>query len=170
MRNSKVPGLLALVFAAVFAGRVDAQIQTQPTAVDDSAEVDTELEEIVIRGQRGAPWGELRTEIERAERVVFARFNEINSTDDFDIICRGYQGSTYNETCTSRSARDFQNRLGTADALGNQGLVWLLIRQAQARERERNDEMRRLTATDEQLGEAVLKSRAGTIGARPELW
>ena len=157
MRSTHALGASALMFSAVVALRLDAQVQKQPTAVDNSAEVDTELEEIIIRGQQRPPWGELRAEIERAQEVVFARFNDINSTDDFDVICRGYRGSSYKDkTCLSRSARAFQNRLGTADALGNDGLVWLLILQAQARQRQLNDEMRQLTATDAQLRDAVL--------------
>jgi hypothetical protein len=42
-------------------GGLDAQVETKPTSVDDSANFDTELEEIVVRGQRGGPWGDLRT-------------------------------------------------------------------------------------------------------------
>jgi hypothetical protein len=147
---------VALAFAlSVTGGGLDAQVETKPTSVDDSANIGTELEEIIIRGQQGPRWGDLRTEIERAQEALFARFNEINSTDDFDIVCRGYRGSSYGKACLSNSARDFQNRIGPADFRGDFGLVQLLIHQAALRERELNDELRRLTTSDEQLQQVV---------------
>ena len=41
-------------------------------------------EEVIVRGRTPE---ELRLEIERTEDAVYARFNELNSSDDFDILC-----------------------------------------------------------------------------------
>ena len=82
MRGPRISEVLALTLCVALAGGSAAQVQTKPTSVDDSANVETELEEIVIRGERGSPWGELRVEIERAQEAIYARFNEINSTDE----------------------------------------------------------------------------------------
>jgi hypothetical protein len=148
---------LALALSVAMEGGLDAQVQTQPTSVDNSANVETELEEIVIRGQRGTPWGDLREEIKRAEEALFARFNDINSTDDFDIRCTTDTSTPYRRIrrCMSNSARAFRNRIGTAQARGDASVVELLAQQAVRRERELNDEMRRLTLTDEQLNQAA---------------
>ena len=168
--RSAVGWALAVSVGATAA--LDAQVQTAPSSVEDEAAVNTvteEVEEIIIRGQRRPPWGELRLEIRRAQEAIYERFNEINSTDDFDIICRGYRGSSYNETCLSNSWRDFQNRIGSAQAFGGSpwartggqalpapnSMVALLAHQGVERERELNAELRGLATTDEQLKQAV---------------
>jgi hypothetical protein len=157
MRAPRTSIVLALTLAVASVDALDAQVETEPTAVDNSANVETELEEIVVRARRGTPWGELRQEIERAQENLFARFNDINSTDDFDIRCETDTSTLFRRyrRCLSNSARDFQNRIGPADVRGDYGLVLLYIQQAQIREREINDEMRRLALTDEQLKQAV---------------
>jgi hypothetical protein len=43
------------------------------------------IEEIQVTGQSAS---RLRTEIQRIEKGMFAMFNELNSTDDFDVNCR----------------------------------------------------------------------------------
>jgi hypothetical protein len=56
--------------------RAAAEVEASPPATDDT---------IVVQGQS---LGLLRSEILRAEELVFARFNDINSDDEFDIDCR----------------------------------------------------------------------------------
>ena len=44
------------------------------------------LDEITVRGER--TFFSIRSQIERAEDNMYSLFNELNSDDDFDIICR----------------------------------------------------------------------------------
>lgn len=70
------------VCCAVCAGIALAQVpETGAEPVRDPQAVD----EVIVEG-RGL--GALRAEVIRAEEVVFARFNDINSDDEFDIDCR----------------------------------------------------------------------------------
>lgn len=140
------------------AGGIAAQVQTQPTAVDDSAEIETELEEIVIRGQQRPPWGELRLEIERAQEALYARFNAINSTDDFDIDC-WHETSSHrrNRRCMSNSARDLESKMWLEALRDNIGGAQLFALQAALRERELNEELRQLATSDEQLKQTVAR-------------
>jgi hypothetical protein len=155
MRVPRIFAVSALASVAI-AGGIAAQVQIQPTSVDDTANVETGLEEIVIRGQRRPPWGEMRLEIERAQEALYTRFNEINSTDDFDIDCwREKFYGRMQRFCMSNSARDFQNRIGSATVRGDTVQALLLAQKAALRERELNDELLRLATTDGQLKQAV---------------
>jgi hypothetical protein len=71
------------VCCAVGAGSVAlAQVpETGAEPVRDPQAVD----EVIVEGRS---LGALRSEIIRAEEAVFARFNDINSDDEFDIDCR----------------------------------------------------------------------------------
>jgi hypothetical protein len=60
---------------------------------------------------------ELRIDIERAAEAVFARFNEINSTDDFDIHCRLEKVyGLLRRSCMSNSWREPSPAIWTAAA------------------------------------------------------
>jgi hypothetical protein len=65
--------------------------RAQEAAVSHSEAADTPsdaerrpLEEIIVRGR---PLAEFRAEAERALINIFSTFNDLNSTDDFDIHC-----------------------------------------------------------------------------------
>jgi hypothetical protein len=112
----------ALVLSVGAVATLEAQVQTRPSSVDDEAAVKTVtegVEEIIVRGRR---IGELRAEIERAEEAVFARFNEINSTDDFDVHCRSekFYGFLY-RFCMSNSWRRIGGKMGSERAASMQG-------------------------------------------------
>jgi hypothetical protein len=64
---------LAALSAAGFAQ--DAPPSAAPVAGD---------EEVIVQGRTPQ---EIRLEIERVENAVYERFNSLNSTDDFDILC-----------------------------------------------------------------------------------
>ncbi len=68
-----------------------AEAEVQATAIDSAdladimgPEATGMTEEVIVRGQTPAA---LRIQIELAEEAVYDRFNEINSTDEFDIHC-----------------------------------------------------------------------------------
>ena len=160
MRVPRASGLSGLALSVALASGLDAQVQVLPSAVDDTVNVETELEEIVIRGRRSPVWGELRADITRAENAVFARFNEINSTDDFDIRCgREKSGPFAFRVCTSNGWRSYAGKIGSATAAviqggGNPG-KWFVYRAAQLKQQQQLiEEMRRLTSEDEQLKQA----------------
>jgi hypothetical protein len=152
---------LAMCVGAVAA--LDAQIQTAPSSIEDEASVSTvteEIEEIVIRGRR---IGDLRAETRRAEEALFARFNEINSTDDFDIHCR--REKFYNwmqRLCMSNVARRTSANIAGAQVSGNLSGMFLYRHQLRRAQNQLIAEMQRLTAEDEQLRQA----NAGLAEAR----
>ena len=79
-RTARTTVLCALALFVLVVARHDAEAQTAPPSVDESATADTgfgEVEEIIVRSRR---LSELRFEVSRFEDGVFARFNEINST------------------------------------------------------------------------------------------
>ncbi len=61
-----------------------AVVTTQPSQNQDGVALD----EVVVRGQRLAL---LREEIVEAEDRFYARYNELNSNDEFDIVCQRRQ-------------------------------------------------------------------------------
>lgn len=64
-------------------------------------------EEIIVRGQRLA---ELRYEVQETRERAYAVFNEINSTNDFDVLCRDER--KYHSRATKRVCRPrFQSRI-----------------------------------------------------------
>ena len=73
---------LVLFFIAVSSGAVLAQ--GQPADRADPAARQAEPEEVVVRGRRV---GELRLEVELKRERAYEIFNEINSSDDFDVSC-----------------------------------------------------------------------------------
>ena len=85
-------GLVELdVRVAPIEAAAPTEAEVRATAVDsaDLAEImgpeaTGMTEEVIVRGQTPAA---LRIQIELAEEAVYDRFNEINSTDEFDIHC-----------------------------------------------------------------------------------
>lgn len=129
-----------------------AQESQTPSAVDD---------EIIVRG-RG--YGELRARIRLAQEAVFARFNEINSDDDFDIRCtmESRAGTRVRErACLSNSWREQEANMAEAvlgQLAGRSGLPAAVFRAEQLRmQRLLHEEMRRLAFEDAALGEAVME-------------
>ncbi len=117
-----------------------------------------EIEEIIVRGRS---FGELRFEFRRFEEAVFARFNEINSTDDFDIHCRLEKyGHLRGRSCQSNFGRELQGRAYTAAVRemqdrGSFGLGQLYAAEARRLQRLLDAEMRQLATEDEQLQQAI---------------
>jgi hypothetical protein len=117
--------------------------------------------DIVVRGRA---YGELRLQIRLAEQAVFARFNEINSTDDFDIHCRDETvGGTriHKRACFSNSWREQNANIAQAiiaNARRDYGPSPQFFQAQQLlMQRRLGEEARRLALEDEQLGEAVLR-------------
>lgn len=74
---------LALVAGATPAFPVE---EAPPTTVDNVHDVTT-LDEVVVSGRLGS-LAALRQAIVEAEDRFYARFNEVNEHDDFDVQCR----------------------------------------------------------------------------------
>jgi hypothetical protein len=130
------------------------QPQPQPPAsVDD---------EVIVRGQTRA---DLRLQIEIAQDAVFARFNEINSSDDFDIHCRDEKPTGSHiprRVCQANFWRDAQAEAGKETVRGLQGSSFAFDSQqflagALYRRTQLDEEMRRLVAEDEDLKDAVAR-------------
>ncbi len=87
MRMPHITALCALALVAIVA-RHEVHAQAEPTAVDETAESSRPgeaPEEVVVRGRRLT---ELRAQVQKTRENAYAIFNEINSTDDFDVHCR----------------------------------------------------------------------------------
>jgi hypothetical protein len=117
--------------------------------------------DIIVRG-RG--YSELRLRIRLAEEAVFARFNEINSTDDFDIHCRteAVTGTRiHSRSCLSNSWREQDANMAQAlirRMRGEGGPPPDQFRGEQlVMQRRLSEEAQRLALEDEALGEAVLQ-------------
>jgi hypothetical protein len=135
------------------------QVDAAPGAASpDSTPVD---EEIVVRG---FSYGELRAQIRLAQEAVYARFNDINSDDAFDITCKDetrVASHIKQQSCVSNSWRE-QNanmaRATVAQMRGEYDVGPAMYRGIQLLMQKRlADEMRRLAVLDPQLGEAVLQ-------------
>lgn len=69
-------------------------------------------EEVVVRGRQ---IGELRAAVERAREAAYALFNELNSSNDFDILCREetrYFSHAKTRVCRAR----FEDRISSQAA------------------------------------------------------
>lgn len=143
----------ASVVSSLAAGQVDVDdvlSAEEPPAVDD---------EVVVRGRRG---GVLRLEMERAQNAVFARFNEINSDDGFDIVCRREPPIGTRITrriCQSNDWREQDANFANAmlrqlRGEGGPSPEQFTIEQ-RFRQRLLADEMQRLVFEDEQLYQAL---------------
>jgi hypothetical protein len=147
------------------------------TAVQSRAETP---EEIVVRGKRLAAF---RLEVQLARERAYAVFNEINSTDDFDIACKSEMrtGTRVNRmVCAARfegrisrrAAQDYLAALRwicngpgglTQDCVFNPQTAGYGIAAARGAaseapiQRDRlNEEIHRLARTDLRFGQAIL--------------
>lgn len=133
-------------------------------------------EEIIVRGKS---YGEFRLEVERAQDALFARFNDINSDDRFDIHCRAEPrvgSKLYERTCASNSWREQDANFGrdyVRELLGETGANPQQFRIEQLRMQARlEDEMRRLALEDPALRETVarlgeaMRAMAAATGSR----
>lgn len=106
----------------------------------------------------GRAFAELRLQIRLAEEAVFARFNEINSTDDFDIHCREESRAgtrIHVRACLSNSWREQDADMAKAILQGGTPPEFFTAQQLLL-QRRLGEEARRLALEDKELGEAVL--------------
>jgi hypothetical protein len=148
---------VAATIGPALATTADSQESTEARAAETTAMEPPGPPDIIVRGRR---IGELRFEIERAEEAVFARFNEINSTDDFDIHCRSEKvGMLKRRFCMSNSWREQSANMAGEMVRAMNGQRNFARAQAHRAEQLRTnqllaDEMRQLAAEDEQLRQA----------------
>ena len=106
---------LRTIALAVLSAPLFAQ-DAPPSAPQVSGE-----EEVVVRGRSPE---ELRVEIERTENAVYARFNELNSSDEFDIHCSEHAPTGSNipvRTCKPNFMLRAEQRAGGASLNRMQG-------------------------------------------------
>lgn len=165
----RIVALMMLSIGA--AGGGEAFAQTAATAETP--------EEIVVRGKRLA---EFRLEVQFARERAYAIFNEINSSDDFDITCDSEMRTgtrVGREVCVARfegrisshAARDWLASIRWNCKKGNTGQDCMFdpdvagygLAAAQAVESEApmqrdrlNAEIHRLARTDMRFGQAIL--------------
>jgi hypothetical protein len=154
--SMNIPGLKAVAVAALYCANAVGGIAAGQVDVDEILNPEAALpavdDEIIVRGRRGA---DLRLEVERAENAIFARFNDINSDDRFDITCRleAPIGSRIDRrVCESNDWREQAANFGAAWVRQSRGEG---ILEQQRGQRELTDEMRRLVYQDEELYQAV---------------
>ncbi|HEX7080391.1 MAG TPA: hypothetical protein VF329_05210 [Gammaproteobacteria bacterium] len=130
----------------------DAARREPPSTVDD---------EVVVRGRSRA---ELRLQMQLAEEAVYARFNEINSSDEFDIHClrEPVTGSRIlRRVCQPEFWRNAQARAAEETVRAMQGSpstpVAAVLGEAMYKGELLEDEMRRLAREDDQLLKALLR-------------
>jgi hypothetical protein len=146
----KAPCFVVLTALAVPAlGQDDASVPAAPQVAG--------AEEIIVRG-RAAP--RLRIELELVENAFYERFNELNSRDEFDIVCMNEApvGShmpvreclpEFALTAERRAAQETLRRMqGVGSASSNTQIHFMRIEQKGA---ELIEEMKRLAREDEQL-------------------
>jgi hypothetical protein len=136
-----------------------ALAQPQQTANDRSA--DDVDEEIVVRGRSRAA---LRAEIQAAEEALYARWNEINSDDEFDIHCRLelLTGSRIRRrVCQANFWRDALSRAGTETARALKGEAAIapqnFLAEALYKGGLLEEEMQRLAREDETFLKTVVR-------------
>lgn len=130
--------------------------QPQSGPVESSAAFD---EEVIVRGQ---PLNAIRDLIRQAEEAYYNRFNEINSDDQFDIVCR-YRvelGSRFKRrSCLPNFWREADSRIGQETARSMQGFQTLptqaYVTEQHYKTQLLSDEMLRLTREDPELLRAV---------------
>jgi hypothetical protein len=137
-------------------------------------------EEIIVRGKRLAAF---RVEVELARERAYAVFNEINSTDDFDVTCKSEMrtgtrvsrqvcGARFEGRISRRAAQEYLATVKalcagpfglTQDCLFDPGLASRGIAAARGAENEapiRRDqlveEINRLAREDLRFGQAIL--------------
>src|SRR5262245_21170354 len=104
---------VALIVLSMSASGGVALAQTESPAPERGATASREEpEEVVVRGRR---IGELRDQVDVTRQRAYALFNEINSSDDFDVYChKESRGGTNvpQEICRAQ----FENRISAAAA------------------------------------------------------
>lgn len=113
------------------------------------------VEELVVPGRRPE---NLRVEIERLERVVYDRWNALNSRDEFDIRCVETEPTGSNirsvRTCAPNFVIQAESR-ATAEAVRNGSRADSFRSDAAQvmaqKSRELNEEMQRVAREDEQF-------------------
>jgi len=138
----------ALVCGAAF-GQSDGE------AGDDAGATSEVDEEVVVRGRSQAM---LRAQIELAEEALFARFNDINSDDEFDIHCRELTPTGSHiprRVCEPNFWRNAQANAGQETVRALQGSAALptemFLAEGLYKYQLLEEEMRRLAAEDEEL-------------------
>jgi hypothetical protein len=159
------------------AGATPSSQGSAAAVVDDRRSADAP-EEIVVRGRR---LEEFRLEVEKLRVRAYDIFNEINSTDDFDIRCesetrtgtrleRQVCVARFENRISSRASKDYMaaiktNCLGglTQDCIFDPAVAGHGIVAAKGVEGEAphqrallNQELHRLARTDLRLGQAIL--------------
>jgi hypothetical protein len=135
------------------------QVDPAPGAASPAAT--TVDEEIIVRG---FSYGELRAQIRLAQKAVYARFNDINSDDAFDITCKDEMrvaSHIKQQSCVSNSWREQDANFAQAavqQMRGEMGVNPAMYRGMQMlMQRRLADEMRRLAVVDPQLKDAVVR-------------
>lgn len=119
-------------------------------------------EEIIVRGE--ASRRTIRIQLQRAELAVYERFNDINSSDDFDIHCRlsaPIGSHIKRRTCDANFVSEAERRVGKELAWAiTGGQVQIsdgVAMRATLRKQELEEEMARLFAQDAQLQAAFVR-------------
>jgi len=117
-------------------------------------------EEILVVGQSLA---ELRRQLILAQDAVFAKFNEINSDDDFDIICRDEAPTgtrIRKRVCLPNFWRDAQAEVGSEQVRELQGGITFpaaaIYGEAQQRDKVMTEEMYRLMIENAEFRETLV--------------
>jgi hypothetical protein len=136
--------------------------QAEPgQAEPDPAGHDAAVEEVIVRGRSRA---RLRQEIELATDAIYDRFNEINSTDEFDIHCRNVRitGSKIpRRICRANFWRAAEARASGETVRSLQGSsavsATVFLGEALYKHELLSEEMRRLVAEDDELRRATIR-------------
>jgi hypothetical protein len=107
--------IATLILFSIAASRpAVAGAQNEPAVRDGGAAPSQQRpEEIIVRGKRLA---DFRVEVELARERAYAVFNEINSTDDFDIQCVDDEPRTGSRMGRPVCAARFEGRIARAAA------------------------------------------------------
>lgn len=144
-----------------------SQAQQGPAASDPTA---ASTDEIIVSGKA---LEELRIRIERAEDDIYARFNEINGNDAYDIhcydrvpkdshisrrVCLSNAARAADVTMSEATVRALQSAVGSSGApSGATGIAQVQRAKQLDTERRVQDELRRLTQEDPVLKANVIR-------------
>lgn len=154
MTNPAARAAIALCYATAVA-------YGQPAAQDGSSKPPDVGDEIQVEGRSVAA---LRAEKQRAEQILYDRFNAINSRDEFDISCE-YEVQTGSKmprrVCHAAFWRVSQAQAAHEGVLRQQGTGGAPPSQFQAEALSKQQllaaELRRLVAEDPELGQAAFR-------------
>ena len=126
MDPNRIPQLLILAFLLTAplsgnAGQESPAEPSQPPHTEEVADVQTQpMEEITVIAERSRP--QLRRELYRVHYEVLDMFNELNTDDDFDMVCKSEAriGSQIKyRVCKSRFHREMESEAYTDYLDGN---------------------------------------------------